>query len=49
MYREALIKIKHIPLACVDYFLSHILPDMVNEESLSPINIRQITEDALKQ
>lgn len=47
MYRNALIKIKHIDLKCVDYFLAEILPDMVNEETLSPIDIRQITEEAL--
>lgn len=31
MYREALMKIKNIKLKCVDYFLSEILTDMVNE------------------
>lgn len=49
MYREALVKIKHIPLACVEYFLKNILPDMVNEESLSPVDIKRITEEALSQ
>lgn len=49
MYREALVKIKNIPLSCVEYFLKNILPDMVNEESLSPIDIRRITEEALNQ
>lgn len=47
MYRNALVKIKHIDLHCVDYFLNEILPDMVNEESLSPIDIKRITEEAL--
>lgn len=47
MYRNALVKIKHIELHCVDYFLNEILPDMVNEESLSPIDIKRITEEAL--
>lgn len=47
MYRNALVKIKHIKLHCVDYFLEEILPDMVNEESLSPIDIKRITEEAL--
>ncbi|MBP2000596.1 putative hydrolase of HD superfamily [Paenibacillus shirakamiensis] len=47
MYRNALIKIKHIQLNCVEYFLEHILPDMMNEETLSPIDIRRITEEAL--
>jgi putative hydrolases of HD superfamily len=47
MYREALIKIKNIRLSCVEYFLEKILPDMVNEESISSIDIRRITEEAL--
>jgi len=47
MYRNALIKIKGIKLHCVDYFLAHILPDMVSEGARSPINIEQITHDAL--
>lgn len=47
MYRNAIIKIKNINLKCVDYFLTHILPDMVNEETLSPIDIKRITEEAL--
>ncbi|MDO3410375.1 HD domain-containing protein [Saccharibacillus sp. CPCC 101409] len=47
MYRNALVKIKRIKLACVDYFLDHILPDMVSEESLSPVDIKRITEEAL--
>lgn len=47
MYRSALIKIKGIKLRCVDYFLEHILPDIVSEGSRSPIDIAQITKDAL--
>ncbi len=47
MYRKALVKIKRIKLACVDYFLDHILPEMVNEETLSPVDIKRITEEAL--
>ncbi|MNH47752.1 HD containing hydrolase-like enzyme [compost metagenome] len=47
MYRNALIKIKNIELRCVDYFLAEILPDMVNEETLSSIDIKRITEEAL--
>lgn len=47
MYRNALIKIKNIDLKCVEYFLAEILPDMVNEETISSIDIRQITEEAL--
>jgi len=47
MYRSALIKIKKIDLHCVRYFLRHILPDIVNEGSRSPIDIEQITKEAL--
>ncbi|MDR0268090.1 YfbR-like 5'-deoxynucleotidase [Paenibacillus sp.] len=47
MYRSALIKIKQIKLHCVDYFLNEILPDMVREGSRSPIDIEQITNEAL--
>ncbi|GGO09519.1 YfbR-like 5'-deoxynucleotidase [Saccharibacillus kuerlensis] len=49
MYRNALVKIKRIKLTCVDYFLDHILPEMVNEETLSPVDIKRITEEALAQ
>lgn len=47
MYRSAIIKIKKINLHCVDYFLDNILPDMVIEGSKSPIDIAEITKDAL--
>lgn len=47
MYRNALVKIKRIKLHCVDYFLDHILPEMVNEETLSPVDIKRITQEAL--
>ncbi|MDU0202546.1 YfbR-like 5'-deoxynucleotidase [Paenibacillus sp. MAH-36] len=47
MYRDALIKINTIPLHCVDYFLKNILPDMVNDEITSPVDIKRITEEAL--
>ncbi|MDT3428420.1 putative hydrolase of HD superfamily [Paenibacillus forsythiae] len=47
MYRSALMKIKDIPLHCVGYFLDRILPDLVNEETMSPVDIRRITEEAL--
>jgi putative hydrolase of HD superfamily len=47
MYREALIKINTIPLHCVDYFLKNILPDMVNDEITSSVDIKRITEEAL--
>ncbi|CAM4293313.1 YfbR-like 5'-deoxynucleotidase [Paenibacillus phoenicis] len=49
MYRDALIKIKNIRLHCVDYFLREILTDMVLEGTSSPIDIKQITEEALEQ
>ncbi|MEK4056119.1 YfbR-like 5'-deoxynucleotidase [Paenibacillus sp. FSL F4-0087] len=49
MYRYALIKIKNIDLHCVQYFLEHILPDIIEEGNRSPFDIRQITEDALSQ
>lgn len=48
MYREALMKIKNIKLKCVDYFLSEILTDMVNEGGMSPIDIKRITKEALE-
>ncbi len=47
MYRNALIKIKNIDLKCVEYFLEQVLPDMVNEETISSIDIKRITEEAL--
>ncbi|MEK3881818.1 YfbR-like 5'-deoxynucleotidase [Paenibacillus sp. PL2-23] len=47
MYRDALIKINHIDLHCVRYFLNHILPDMVNDEIVSTVDIRRITDEAL--
>lgn len=47
MYRDALVKIKNIKLKCVDYFLQEILTDMVNEETLSSIDIKRITKEAL--
>ncbi len=49
MYRNALVKIKNIRLHCVDYFLDHILPDMVHEGTFSTIDIKRITEEALAQ
>lgn len=49
MYRSALIKIKEIKLHCVDYFLAHILPDLVSQGVKSPIDIAQITREALAE
>ncbi|MCR2802479.1 HD domain-containing protein [Paenibacillus soyae] len=47
MYRDALVKIKNIKLHCVHYFLSQILPDMVNDEIVATVDIRRITDEAL--
>lgn len=47
MYRDALVKIKNIKLHCVHYFLNQILPDMVNDEIVSTVDIRRITDEAL--
>ncbi|GBF77581.1 hydrolase [Paenibacillus sp. 598K] len=47
MYRQALVKIKGVRLHCVTYFLEQILPDLVREGARAPIDIRQITEEAL--
>lgn len=47
MYREALRKINNIKLHCVDYFIAHILPDLILESDACPVDIRQITEEAL--
>ncbi|WP_138756233.1 YfbR-like 5'-deoxynucleotidase [Paenibacillus sinopodophylli] len=47
MYREALVKIKKIKLHCVDYFLKHILPDIVNDSSNCHVDIQKITKEAL--
>ncbi|MBD2848499.1 HD domain-containing protein [Paenibacillus sp. IB182496] len=47
MYRQALVKIKQIRLHGVDYFLERILPDLVSEGTQCPIDLRQITDEAL--
>ncbi|MDO7907480.1 HD domain-containing protein [Paenibacillus sp. JX-17] len=47
MYRNALVKIKNIDLHCVRYFLDQILPDIIDESLISPIDVKQITEEAL--
>lgn len=49
MYRDALIKIKNIKLHCVDYFLQHILPDIVKQSTNCPVDISQITKEALER
>jgi len=47
MYVEALRKISKIKLHCVTYFLDHILPELISESENCPVDIRQITVDAL--
>jgi putative hydrolase of HD superfamily len=47
MYCNALNKIKKINLKCVEYFLNTILPDMISEDMVSKVDIKQITADAL--
>ncbi|GIP17594.1 hydrolase [Paenibacillus montaniterrae] len=47
MYREALRKISRIKLHCVDYFLAHILPDLISESEACPVDIKRITQEAL--
>lgn len=47
MYRDALIKIKKIKLHCVDYFFAQILPDIVEEGSNCPFDIKKITQEVL--
>ena len=46
-YKQALIKIKEVPLHSVDYFLDFVLPDMLNDKINSIIDIRKITEEIL--
>ena len=48
MYHDALIIIKNINLHCVDYFLKHVLTEMVDEDMITTIDIQKITEEALK-
>lgn len=47
MYAEALRKISKIKLHCVQYFLDEILPDLISESENCPVDIRQITYEAL--
>lgn len=47
IYRDAIIAIKQIDLACVDYFLEHVLPEMVAEDMITTVDIKKITELAL--
>ncbi|WCF11541.1 HD domain-containing protein (plasmid) [Paenibacillus thiaminolyticus] len=49
MYRNALGKIKDINLHCVRYFLNEILPDMISEEMMSYVDIKEITEQVLAE
>ncbi|MFS0783748.1 HD domain-containing protein [Bacillus sp. 1P06AnD] len=47
MYHDALIVIKHIDLASVRYFIDEVLSELVNEDIISTVDIRKITEAAL--
>ncbi|MEH6943446.1 HD domain-containing protein [Bacillus sp. JJ722] len=47
IYRDSVIAIKDIDLKCVDYFLEHVLTEMVDEDLVSTVNVRKITKEAL--
>lgn len=47
MYKNALTKIKDIDLHGVKYFLNEILPDMINEDMMTSVDIKTITEEVL--
>ncbi|WP_050616505.1 HD domain-containing protein [Bacillus testis] len=48
MYHDALIVLKHIKLHSVSYFINEVLPELMDEDIMSTIDIRKITEAALK-
>ncbi|UOF91197.1 HD domain-containing protein [Fodinisporobacter ferrooxydans] len=48
MYQDALKAIRKIPLKCVEYFLDVVLEDMINDETIASVDIKQITGEALK-
>ena len=48
IYRDALIAIKSVKLPCVDYFLEHVLSEMVEDEVTATIDIKKITEEVLQ-
>lgn len=47
IYSNALKQIKEIPLHCVDYFINNVLPEIMEDELNSTVDIRQITEEIL--
>lgn len=47
IYRDSVIAIKDIDLKCVEYFLEHVLTEMVDEDMVSTVNVRKITKEAL--
>lgn len=49
MYKDALDVIQNVQLHCVRYFLGTILPDMLNEQHISAVDLRAITNDVLKE
>lgn len=49
VYKKALLAIKKIELPSVDYFFEVILPEMLEEKTNSPVDIRQITEEVLAE
>ena len=50
IYRDALTSIKSFDyLSCVQYFFENILPDMINEDTTSTIDIKKITEEVLME
>ncbi|MGM9944084.1 MAG: YfbR-like 5'-deoxynucleotidase [Lysinibacillus sp.] len=48
MYHDALVIIKNIKLSCVTYFLENILNELVDEDMITTVDIRKITDEALK-
>lgn len=48
IYKSALRAIKAIDLHCVRYFLENVLPEMMEENMNSSIDIKEITENVLR-
>lgn len=48
MYHDALVIIKNIKLSCVTYFLENVLNELVDEDMITTVDIRKITDEALK-
>lgn len=47
IYSNALKQIKEIRLHCVDYFITNVLPEIMEDELNSKVDIKQITEEIL--